>query len=98
MKERPIKKWQPQRMMQLGMSEQKARIVDAILQERQRQDHAWGTPEIRAHDPWPAILGEEFGEVCRATLGNPDAGDLRKELIQVAAVAVAWIEALELNQ
>lgn len=46
------------------------------------------------------ILGEEFGEACRAVL---EAGDvvndkhgaqLRKELIQVAAVAVAWIEAL----
>ena len=38
-----------------------------------------------------ACLGEEFGEVCRALLGE---GDLRTELVEVAAVAVAWAESL----
>jgi NTP pyrophosphatase (non-canonical NTP hydrolase) len=50
------------------------------------------------------ILGEEFGEVAqevltqaerrlaRDTVGTREA--LRKELTQVAAVAVAWVEAL----
>lgn len=48
-----------------------------------------------------AVLGEEFGEVCRAVLeksrlANDRHGkELRKELAQVAAVAVAWIEALD---
>lgn len=40
------------------------------------------------------ILGEEFGEVCNATFGD-GVGDLREELVQVAAVAVAWIEAID---
>lgn len=39
------------------------------------------------------VLGEEYGEVCRAILDNdPDA--LRTELIQLAAVAVAFLESL----
>jgi len=55
-----------------------------------------------------AVLGEEVGEVARAMLergfvpkhlvGEVDAiGDpeLRSELIQVAAVAVAWVEAID---
>lgn len=51
-----------------------------------------------------AVLGEEFGECCRAALERGVDGetahdnhgkDLRKELIQLAAVAVAWIEALD---
>jgi hypothetical protein len=43
-----------------------------------------------------AILGEEFGEVCRALTydeGNPE--HLKKELIQVAAMALAWAANLE---
>lgn len=51
-----------------------------------------------------AVLAEEFGEVAREvltgegrrlardTVGTPEA--LRKEVIQVAAVAVAWAEYL----
>lgn len=47
-----------------------------------------------------AVLVEEVGEVARAVLelgklANDQHGkDLRKELIQVAAVAVAWAESL----
>lgn len=51
-----------------------------------------------------AILGEEFGEVCREALTQPDrrlatdsTGSLEalyNELVQVAAVAVAWAEAV----
>jgi hypothetical protein len=49
------------------------------------------------------ILAEEFGEVAREVFEMHDKGDfttarkaaLRKELIQVAAVAVAWLETPE---
>lgn len=42
------------------------------------------------------ILGEEFGEVCRATTyDNGDDANLREELIQTAAMAVAWVVALD---
>lgn len=46
-----------------------------------------------------AVLAEEFGEVsyevCEALAGHPAApADLREELVQVAAVCVAWIESM----
>jgi len=40
-----------------------------------------------------AVLAEKSGEVCRAVLEG-DTTQLQKELVQVAAVAVAWLEAL----
>jgi hypothetical protein len=46
-----------------------------------------------------AVLGEEVGEVARALLetsfGNDTDLHLREELVQVAAVAVAWVEAID---
>lgn len=46
-----------------------------------------------------AVLAEEFGEVsyevCEALAGHPAApADLRDELLQVAAVCVAWVESM----
>lgn len=72
-----------------------------VLLERTRQDGKWGeqnhSPEV-----WLAILGEEFGEACQAALTDrfiaksaipsDGAGDLRKEIVQVAAVAIAMLE------
>lgn len=47
-----------------------------------------------------AAVCEEIGEVGRAVLGQRmlvnDGGDLRKELVQVAALCVAWLESLPL--
>lgn len=40
---------------------------------------------------WEKILLEEAFEAC----AEKDAKTLRKELVQVAAVAVAWIEAID---
>lgn len=40
---------------------------------------------------WQHILGEEFAEA----LAEEDPEKLRAELVQVAAVAVAWIEAID---
>lgn len=45
-----------------------------------------------------AVLAEEVGEVARALLEGTFEGvehDLRAELVQVAAVSVAWIEYLD---
>jgi len=48
-----------------------------------------------------AILAEEMGEVARACLENAElsndvhGANLRKELVQVAAVAVAFIENID---
>lgn len=40
---------------------------------------------------WAAILAEEVGEA----LQEDDPAKLRAELVQVAAVAVAWVEAID---
>jgi NTP pyrophosphatase (non-canonical NTP hydrolase) len=42
---------------------------------------------------WALILGEEVGEVNKAVLESGIG--VREELIQVAAVAVAWAEAID---
>lgn len=69
-----------------------------ILAERNFQDNKWG---IRTMDPtlWLPILGEEVGEVNKAVVeiifDKADKQNLRDELIQVAAVALAMIEDLD---
>lgn len=72
----------------------------AVMRERHRQLAKFGHQRHKNPGVWLAILGEEFGEVCQAagptmglSTGKPtDADDLYTELIQVAAVAVAWAE------
>ncbi len=69
--------------------------VDA---ERLRQDRKWGrAPGVWTNDAGIklAVLVEEVGEVARAVLERSDLGHLREELIQVAAVAVAWAECVD---
>lgn len=64
-------------------------IIDQILQERKRQDLKWGTPQSYSDNYWLGILMEEVGEAAKNAIefSNPE-----DELIQVAAVALAWIE------
>lgn len=78
-------------------------IFAAIDAERLRQSlkwdrpHAWGRGDCSSHEVdatvKAAVLTEECGEVARAVLEVDTAG-LRIELVQVAAVAVAWLESL----
>ena len=69
-----------------------------IVEERRNQDKKWGEQN---HDDyiWHAILTEEIGEVSQAILhdrfGGAAAGTVRTELVQVAAVALAWIECID---
>jgi NTP pyrophosphatase (non-canonical NTP hydrolase) len=67
--------------------------IGDVIRERNRQDEKWGPSENR---PAPSlrILAEEFGEVAKAMQDEPDDA-LRTELIQVAAVAVAMVEAID---
>ena len=79
-------------------------ILSEIANERVRQNAKWG---IQNHSPieWIAILGEEFGEAAKEALenhfkyaNNEGLANYRKELIQVAAVAVQMIECLDRNE
>lgn len=73
-------------------------VVNDVVIERLRQDGKWGGwPGVdRVDERYTAVLGEEFGEVCKAQLENGELSDeLRTELVQVAAVAVAWVEQID---
>lgn len=69
--------------------------IAAVMLERMAQDRKWGEQN---HDDlgWLPILTEEVGEVAQALLRqkDTDASDLKHELTQVAAVAVAWVECI----
>ncbi len=75
-------------------------LIDA---ERTRQakrwagPHGWGSGDCASSDVETivkvAVLGEECGEVARAVLDHDD-NNLQTELVQVAAVAVAWLEGM----
>mgnify|MGYP001267611110 CR=1 FL=1 len=73
-----------------------------ILRERVRQENIHGGSLTRAviDDDYGfalAVLTEEVGEVAQSLIAPaPADGNLRDELIQVAAVAVAWVQALDL--
>lgn len=64
-----------------------------VIAERKRQDDKWGPDRWLSPERWMTILTEEVGEVAKEVLeGNTPK--LEAELIQVAAVAVAMIEAI----
>lgn len=82
-------------------------VTDAlrtVMLERRLQDAKWG---IQDHGQlvWAAILGEEFGEYQQAILEalcfdngrrrEFDAAKVRRELVQVCAVALAAIECID---
>ena len=73
-------------------------VLGSVLSERMSQDQKWGEQN---HDDlyWLAILTEEVGEVAQEIITPKQDGcfpedRVVKELIQVAAVAVAWVEAI----
>ena len=78
----------------------RANLLREVSIERDRQEMKFGAKgRTCASREMPEgekylVLGEEFGEVGRAVLEGDREG-LLQELIQVAAVAVAWAEALQ---
>jgi NTP pyrophosphatase (non-canonical NTP hydrolase) len=68
-------------------------IFSEIHDERVRQNQLWGEQNHHA-SYWHTILAEEYGEVARAIL-EMDEENYREELIQVAAVCVAMVEAYD---
>ena len=74
-------------------------VIERIRAERAEQDRRFGRQDHQ-DTYWLAILVEEVGEVA-AELQAPGPFDadrierLKKELVQCAAVSVAWLEALE---
>jgi NTP pyrophosphatase (non-canonical NTP hydrolase) len=93
-------------MVNLTLNKIQDYYIEAIKGERVNQVNKWG---VQNHTPieWLAILTEEVGEVSKEALEYhfkkfyPENGQLQryeKELIQVAAVALAMLESLQRNE
>ena len=78
--------------------------INRVVEERSRQSALWGEQSNNSLYEWMSILGEEYGELCEAVnetcFKNPrhpergGRGKIIKEAVQVAAVAVAIVEAM----
>lgn len=80
--------------------------IESRLNERLRQIQKFG-PQNHSPKEWLMILGEEVGEVNRAALEahfgsewdrHKHLQEYRRELIQVAAVAISMIESFDRNE
>lgn len=72
------------------------KVLHDVTIERAKQDERWGpVPRLLSDEYTLAILAEEFGEVARLVVSPEVTARLREELIQVAAVAVWWVEELD---
>lgn len=69
-------------------------VLHTITQERIEQDMKWGAYRDQPDMTWISILLKEVLEVAQATIEH-DAVRMKTELVQVAAVAIAWLEAIE---
>lgn len=84
--------------------EEHSDILYDVLNERQRQNDKFGANRTQHPFLWNTILVEEVGEASKESLdmyfsGKPDEAlsKYRKELIEVAAVAIATIQDLDNN-
>lgn len=60
--------------------------------ERLKQFQKFGKEPLASADAMCRILGEEYGEVCRAVNQGAHLSEILKELLQVAAVAIAYLD------
>lgn len=80
----------------MARTAEETQVYAEVWSERQRQNAKWGNDSIvhRTAEAGFCVLGEEVGEVAKA-INERDRNQVRAELIQVAAVAVAMVEALD---
>ena len=73
-------------------------VINDVVKERQRQDDKWGEDRDQDNLLGSVILTEEVGEAAEQSiavhLGDVSEIGLYEEVIQVAAVAIAWAENL----
>lgn len=92
------------RPMVHGLYNEHSKIIFDVLNERQRQNEKFGANRTQHPFLWNTILQEEVGEAAKDSLDiyfsdNPDEAlkRYRKELIEVASVAIATIQDLDNN-
>jgi NTP pyrophosphatase (non-canonical NTP hydrolase) len=79
-------------MSKTGMTREEVfRLIDA---ERDAQRKKWREEENEFRGDKLAVLMEEVGEVAKSMLEDEGKERLKAELIQVAAVAVKWVQTL----
>lgn len=78
-----------------------SKVLVEVETERTRQDEIWGEQNHRPAD-WLTILMEEVGEAAKHAVetrfdygGDSNYSKYRREMVQVAAVAVAAVESLD---
>lgn len=64
--------------------------IKLVLGERKRQDEKWGADRNLDDMTWLTILTEEVGETAETIL--KELPSTQAELVQVVAVALAWLE------
>ena len=73
-------------------------IFGDVVAERTRQTEKWGV-QTHGVTEWMTILAEEFGEACKAAnecyFRDAPLKELRKELIETMAVAMAIVEGID---
>ena len=85
-------------MERLDVSPEIVAALADVADERRRQNLKWGE-QNHSDEMWLVILSEEFGECARGILeGWPNPDDLDKEIVQIAAAAVAWLECRRRNR
>lgn len=77
-----------------GVGAQRLAWLHEFANERERQVEKWGEGPMPA-DTTLAILVEEVGEVGKALNERMPDPDVKAELVQVAAVALRWLEHFE---
>lgn len=91
------------------MKSARDKAYDRITKERIRQQALLAEGKIRvdmaahrsqlamtgSYGPKFLVLAEEVGEVARAIHENASEVSLHEELVQAAAVVVAWLESFE---
>lgn len=74
----------------VGFYQLQDEVFIEIQKERRRQDEKWGFNN-HSDEKWVCILSEEVGEVAKTLIEDGPAHLTDEEIIQVAAVCVAWL-------
>lgn len=63
-----------------------------LFRERIRQREKFGNQPLASMEAFIRIAGEEFGEICSAVNQGKPISEIRNEILQLAAVCIAWID------
>jgi hypothetical protein len=84
------------RVIHGGLTMGQESIIGEVIEERGRQDAEWGSVHDDGHTPgdWVAKLKRHLGLASGEGVGT-DLGRYRRQMIRVAALAVAALESME---